>query len=130
MKNYYQFNIVVHLLIALVLFLISKAMFEIQVIAGVIFLIAGLYYVIMSFLVVVKISIYDDCIVSHKLLTKKKIPLNNIKNVTVEKRHFMGEGRLSERQAVVVSYVEEAGYGDEIFFNYNASMYSDLKKVL
>jgi hypothetical protein len=108
----------------------SKAMFQIQIIGGIVLAFCSFYYIIISFLVIIKINIYEDCIITHKLLTKKKIMFANIKNVSYDKRHFIGEGRFSERQAVVVSYTEDSGYGDEVFFNHNENLHNHLNKIL
>lgn len=130
MKTYYQFNIVVHLLISAALFIISNIMFKTQVFLGIVFLILGIYFIVISFLVFVKINIYADYLIAYKLLNNNKIPFNNIKDIIIENRYFVGEGRFSTREALVVSYIESSGYGGELIFNYDEDMYNHLQEMI
>jgi len=127
MKTYYQIEISLHILLSVASLLISISLFKTQIFLGIVFSIISLYFVIISFLVVIKINIYDNYIIAYKLLNKKNIPFCNIKNITIEKRHFIGEGRYSTRKALVVSYIEDSGYGDELILSYNDDMYNQLK---
>ncbi|MDD2791332.1 MAG: hypothetical protein PHU40_11815 [Sulfurimonas sp.] len=105
-------------------------MFKTQVFLGIVFLILGIYFIVISFLVFVKINIYADYLIAYKLLNNNKIPFNNIKDIIIENRYFVGEGRFSTREALVVSYIESSGYGGELIFNYDEDMYNHLQEMI
>lgn len=130
MKTFYQFEIALLFLVTIILSLISAFMFHIQIIAGIVFLIAGLFYLLCCFLVIVKTDIHDDRLIAYKLLGKKNIPFKNVNGLTVENRHFIGEGRYSTRKALVIAYIEVSGYKDELVLTYNNDLHHYLGEKL
>ena len=85
---------------------------------------------IIAFLIYTKIDIDSKYLIAHKLLNKTKVSLDSIKNIFIENRHFIAEGRFSSRKAIIVLYIETSGYTGELIFNYNEEMYNYLKKAL
>ncbi|WP_345986337.1 hypothetical protein WCX49_04245 [Sulfurimonas sp. HSL-1656] len=130
MKTFYQFEIALHFLVSTILSLISVSMFQVQMIAGIVFLIGGLFYLLCCFLVIYKINILDDRLVAYKLLAKNSISFKNINGLTEENRHFVGEGKLSTRKALVIAYTEHSGYGGELVLTYNSDLHHYLENQL
>ena len=130
MKTFYQFEIIIHFFVSVAMFIISVFMFDIQIIAGIVLMTISLFFLLYCFLVIVKIDIYNDRLIVHKLLRKSNIFFQDINRLTVENRHFIGEGRWSKRQAIVITYIENSGYGDELVLTYNDNLYHYFRKIL
>ena len=130
MKTFYQYEITLHFLGTVILSLISAFMFQNQMFVGIIFLITSLVSLLYCFLVIFKINIFEDQLIAHKLFGKNSIPFKNINGLTVENRHFIGEGRFSTRKALVIAYTEDSGYGDELVLTYNDDLHHHLENQL
>ena len=120
-------DIIGDIVVALIFFIISYFVLDIQIIAGVALMVGGLIATIPIFQDDLKTVLYKNKIVVHKIFRTHTILLTQINTLFKEPRVY---GKYSTRECLIITYTENTGYGDELVYPYDQQMYTLIKKQL
>ena len=120
-------DIIGDIVVALIFFIISYFVLDIQIIAGVALMVGGLIATIPIFQDDLKTVLYKNKIVIHKIFRTHTILLTQINTLFKEPRAY---GKYSTRECLIITYTEDTGYGDELVYAYDHEMYTLIEKQL